>query len=66
MKNAISVARHVMENTGHTLLVGEQATQFALMMGFQEETLRTNYSQSLWQQWLQNNCQPNFWTVSTD
>jgi N4-(beta-N-acetylglucosaminyl)-L-asparaginase len=28
--DAIGVARKVMENTFHTLLVGDQATQFAL------------------------------------
>ena len=36
VKNAISVARVVMEKTFHTLLVGDQATQFAVENGFPE------------------------------
>ncbi|XP_062559444.1 N(4)-(Beta-N-acetylglucosaminyl)-L-asparaginase-like [Armigeres subalbatus] len=62
IKHAISVARHVLENTKHTLLVGSQATDFAVMMGYQRETLQTEHSKELWEQWKTNNCQPNFWT----
>nr|CAB3220508.1 N(4)-(Beta-N-acetylglucosaminyl)-L-asparaginase-like [Phallusia mammillata] len=60
VKNAIGVARHVLENTEHTLLVGELATEFAKEMGFKEETLETNHSRNIWQTWKDNNCQPNF------
>jgi isoaspartyl peptidase/L-asparaginase-like protein (Ntn-hydrolase superfamily) len=63
VKNAISVARYVMEHTQHSLLVGDQATQFAISMGFKEETLETNKSREMWQQWKENSCQPNFWVV---
>jgi isoaspartyl peptidase/L-asparaginase-like protein (Ntn-hydrolase superfamily) len=34
IKNAISVARKVMERTYHTLLVGDDATIFAQELGF--------------------------------
>ncbi|XP_042900663.1 N(4)-(Beta-N-acetylglucosaminyl)-L-asparaginase isoform X2 [Parasteatoda tepidariorum] len=61
IKNAISVARKVLENTEHSLLVGDQATQFALKMGFKEENLNSNFSLELWKKWKMNNCQPNFW-----
>lgn len=61
IKSAISVARKVLENTDHTLLVGDQATAFALKMGFKEENLSTPYSVKMWQEWKSNNCQPNFW-----
>ncbi|XP_052129305.1 N(4)-(beta-N-acetylglucosaminyl)-L-asparaginase-like isoform X3 [Frankliniella occidentalis] len=61
VRSAISVARRVMERTSHTLLVGSQATRFAVQMGFPEETLSTNGSQSMWHDWLLNSCQPNFW-----
>ncbi|KAJ7352858.1 hypothetical protein OS493_033400 [Desmophyllum pertusum] len=61
IKTAISVARAVMENTRATLLVGEDATQFALQMGFREEDLHTNKSVEMWKEWKENNCQPNFW-----
>lgn len=62
IKNAAKVARYVMENTKHTLLVGDGATQFATQMGFKETNLSTNYSLNLWDQW-KTNCQPNFWSV---
>lgn len=63
IKNAIAVARHVLENTQHTLLVGEGATEFAIKMGFKNESLVTKQSDNLWKQWKSNRCQPNFWTV---
>ncbi|KDR17001.1 N(4)-(Beta-N-acetylglucosaminyl)-L-asparaginase [Zootermopsis nevadensis] len=61
VKSAISVARCVLEHTQHTLLVGDQATQFAVSLGFKEETLETGKSRKMWQQWKENSCQPNFW-----
>ncbi|KAK7075228.1 hypothetical protein SK128_013115 [Halocaridina rubra] len=61
VKSAISVARMVMEHTTHTLLAGDQATEFALAMGFEEENLTTNVSQGIHDNWLNNSCQPNFW-----
>lgn len=64
VKRAISVARHVLEYTEHTLLVGELATQFAVSMGFTKENLTTEKSYSMWKEWKNNNCQPNFWRVS--
>ncbi|KAK8386484.1 hypothetical protein O3P69_010839 [Scylla paramamosain] len=67
VKGAMAVARSVMEHTTHTLLVGEQATRFALMMGFPEENLTTPASVKMHEEWLRNNCQPNFWVnVSPD
>lgn len=44
VKNAIGVARRVLENTEHTMLAGELASQFAVEMGFKEETLSTDQS----------------------
>ncbi|XP_049764825.1 N(4)-(Beta-N-acetylglucosaminyl)-L-asparaginase-like [Schistocerca cancellata] len=61
IKPAISVARRVLENTRHSFLVGDQATEFAIEMGFQEESLQTENSRSIWQEWKENSCQPNFW-----
>lgn len=63
IKDVISVARHVLENTEHTLLVGDLATQFAKQMGFKEESLTTSNSMKKWKSWIQNHCQPNFWRV---
>uniref|UniRef100_A0A182QGA4 N(4)-(beta-N-acetylglucosaminyl)-L-asparaginase n=1 Tax=Anopheles farauti TaxID=69004 RepID=A0A182QGA4_9DIPT len=61
VKHAAEVAKHVLRNTKHTLLVGSQATEFALMMGFKKESLQTDASKSMWSQWKNNHCQPNFW-----
>ncbi|XP_076315695.1 N(4)-(Beta-N-acetylglucosaminyl)-L-asparaginase [Tachypleus tridentatus] len=61
IKGAIAVARQVLERTEHSLLVGDQATEFAKQMGFKEETLTTNTSLDMWKKWKNNNCQPNFW-----
>ncbi|XP_065322289.1 N(4)-(Beta-N-acetylglucosaminyl)-L-asparaginase-like isoform X2 [Gordionus sp. m RMFG-2023] len=60
IKNAISVARKIMDYTQHSFLVGEAATKFALQMGFEEENLTTNYSIKEFKNWLDNKCQPNF------
>ena len=48
IKSAIKVARHVLYNTKHTLLVGDLATKFARQMGFQEENLSTSSSVKVW------------------
>lgn len=61
VKSAISVARRVLENTQHSILVGDQATNFALQMGFKEEDLSSNKSREMWKQWKMSNCQPNYW-----
>ncbi|XP_008557128.1 N(4)-(Beta-N-acetylglucosaminyl)-L-asparaginase [Microplitis demolitor] len=61
IKNAISVARKVLENTDHTLLAGSLATDFAVKMGFKHESLTTDFSKNMWESWMKNNCQPNFW-----
>lgn len=61
VKNVIAVARAVLEHTEHTLLVGDQATQFALKMGFKPENLTSEWSAAVHQDWLANKCQPNYW-----
>ncbi|XP_058790738.1 N(4)-(Beta-N-acetylglucosaminyl)-L-asparaginase-like [Phymastichus coffea] len=62
VKDAISVARKVMENTRHSLLGGSLAADFAVQMGFKKESLQTDKSRDMWQKWKnENKCQPNFW-----
>ncbi|EDL35635.1 aspartylglucosaminidase, isoform CRA_a, partial [Mus musculus] len=61
IKNAIGVARRVLEHTTHTLLVGDSATKFAESMGFTNEDLSTKTSRDLHSDWLSRNCQPNYW-----
>lgn len=48
----ISVARKVMEDTPHVMLVGEGALQFALSKGFKAENLLTEASEKRWKEWL--------------
>ncbi len=48
----ISVARKVMENTPHVLLVGEGALKFALDSGFKKENLLTKKAEKAWKEWL--------------
>jgi N4-(beta-N-acetylglucosaminyl)-L-asparaginase len=61
IKNAVGVARAVMQYSTQTLLSGEGATEFAKMMGFPEESLSTPHSEQMFQQWVNASCQPNYW-----
>ena len=60
IKNAIGVARAVMNYTKHTLLVGDAATSFAIDMGFQQQDIHSKESMEQWLNWMNNKCQPNF------
>ncbi len=48
IKNPISVARLVMDNTPHVMLVGEGALQFAVENGFKKESLLTPETLKEW------------------
>lgn len=50
----VSVARKVMEETKHVMLVGEGALKFARAYGFKEQNLLTEESRMKWLQWKQN------------
>ncbi|KAH7040879.1 asparaginase-domain-containing protein [Microdochium trichocladiopsis] len=60
IKNVISVARHVLEHTTHTLLAGDLATEFAVANGFPEEDLSTEASREKCEAWRAAGCQPNY------
>lgn len=47
----ISVARLVMEQTPHVMLVGEGALQFALANGFERENLLLPEAEKAWKEW---------------
>ena len=55
------MARKVLDHTEHSMLAGDQATQFAIDMGFKEESLTTTESKEMWKEWRDNQCQPNYW-----
>ena len=52
IKHPVSVARKVMEETKHVMLVGEGARQFAVSNGFKEIDLLTAKSKKEWKKWL--------------
>ena len=54
IKNPIAVARKVMDDTPHVMLVGEGAKKFALDSGFKEENLLTPKAEKAWKNWLKN------------
>src|SRR5690606_16777017 len=50
--HAVSVARAVMENTPHVMLVGEGARAFAVEQGFPTQNLLTPRAEAAWREWL--------------
>ena len=51
IKHPVSVARKVMEDTPHVMLVGQGALQFAKEKGFEEEDLLTNETRADYKKW---------------
>ncbi len=51
IKHPVSVARKVMEDTKHVMLVGEGARLFAVSQGFEEIDLLTVESRQAWKEW---------------
>lgn len=51
IEHPISVARKVMEETPHVMLVGDGAKEFALSKGFPEINLLTEQSKGEWEKW---------------
>jgi len=60
VRDAIAAAALVMHHSHHTLLVGEQASQFAVEMGLERSSLATSASLALHATWVEGGCQPNF------
>lgn len=54
IKTPSKIAKLVMEQTDHVILVGEGALRFAKAMGYQEETLLTEKSRLAWLVWKQS------------
>ncbi len=65
IKTPISVARKVLDKTAHTFLVGDDATKFAVKMGFKEENLSTEKSKKAWETWKADPKRTTFWTHDT-
>lgn len=65
IKRPISVARKVMERTKHTLLVSDEATAFAVKMGFREEALLQEEARKRWEAWKKDPARTTFWNHDT-
>ena len=51
----ISVARRVMEETPHVMLVGQGALDFAVAQGFERQNLLTENAEAGWRRWMAEN-----------
>lgn len=52
IEHPVAVARKVMEETPHVMLVGEGAYNFAIQNGFKPKNLLTENSEKEWKKWL--------------
>ena len=51
IEHPVSVARKIMEETPHVMLVGQGALDFALSMGFEKTELLTDERRQQWRRW---------------
>jgi len=66
IRNPSKVAKLVMSQTDHVLLVGEGALRFAKAQGFQEENLLTEKSRKIWLYWKQSLSNDDDWVPPPD
>lgn len=66
IKHPISVARKVMEETDHVMLVGAGALAFAKIHGFKEEDLLTEKSRKAYLDWKANMSDKDDWLPPPD
>jgi N4-(beta-N-acetylglucosaminyl)-L-asparaginase len=66
IKNPSNVAKLVMDQTDHVLLVGEGALKFAKAQGFVEENLLTEASRKIWLYWKQSLSEEDDWLTPPD
>ncbi|HWD38939.1 MAG TPA: N(4)-(beta-N-acetylglucosaminyl)-L-asparaginase [Fimbriimonas sp.] len=62
----ISVARHVMEDTSHVMLAGDQARRFAISKGFVPQQTMTAKSIELYQEWREKQAHTGYIHSSSD
>lgn len=66
VKNPAQVARLVLKQTDHVLLVGEGALAFARAQGFPEQNLLTEESRKIWLYWRQTRGADDDWLPPPD
>ena len=52
VREASKVAKAVLEHTFHSILVGENATNFALGLGFEKQDLASGRSTAIWKVYI--------------
>ena len=60
VRHAISAARKVLHYSTHTILSGDGATNFSLMMGLEEQDSHSPESIKSYSDWVNASCQPNY------
>jgi N4-(beta-N-acetylglucosaminyl)-L-asparaginase len=60
-KNAVQVAKAVMDHTGHVMLVSQGADHFAKAMGFAQVDMLTDHSRKIWLLWKEYNSTDDWW-----
>ena len=66
IKNPAQVAKLVMDQTDHVLLVGEGALKFARAQGFKEQDLLTEKARKIWLYWKQHLSDEDDWLPPPD
>ncbi len=66
VKNPTQVARLVMQQTDHVLLVGEGAGRFARANGFAKQNLLTEKARKIWLYWRQTRSENDDWIPPPD
>jgi N4-(beta-N-acetylglucosaminyl)-L-asparaginase len=60
IRHAISAARKVLHYSSHTILSGDGATNFSIMMGLEEQDSHSQGSIKSYSDWVNASCQPNY------
>lgn len=60
-RDAIKVARSVLEHTHHSMLVGGGADDFAKLMGLETEGVDTPESEAAFEKWVAGGCDPSYY-----
>jgi len=61
IKNVSLLAKAVMENTGHVMLVGDGAEKFGYAMGLPKENLLTEKARKTWLLWKEMHSDQDWW-----
>ena len=66
IKNVSLLAQAVMHHTGHIMLVGQGAENFAYALGFPKENLLTERSHQIWLLWKETMSREDWWGMGLE